>query len=93
MGNTIVAGNNDTIVIDDKDTVNKTVNKTVNVTKVDNTQVENDIKIIRSDVSKLLASMTKHASSISRIEKKVDKLTAKLESPPVAKCPKGGKHE
>lgn len=78
MSEIVVSGNNDNVVIDDKDTFNKTVNKTVNVTKSDNTQIENDIKVIQADIAKLQISSDKHTAALTRINKKINKLIIKL---------------
>lgn len=83
--NEVVTGNNSTVVIDDKDTVNKTVNKTVNVTKSDNTQLETDVKTIQADVAKLSTNMNRY---MKRINKKLDLLMIKLEVLPDAETEK-----
>lgn len=95
MNEVSVTGNNATVVIDDKDTYNKTVNKTVNektvnktVIKADTAQLELDVKTIQDDVAKLLKATTRHTTAIDRIEKKLDALTAKLSALPVAETQK-----
>lgn len=84
MTDIVVSGENNTTVIDDKDTITKTVNKTVNVTKSDNTQIETDLKTIQNDIVKLIAANKRHSNAINRIDKKIDALMTKLEVLPVA---------
>lgn len=86
--NEVSATGNATVVIDDKDTINKTVNKTVNVTKSDNTQLESDVKVIQSDITKLIAQFKRQTVKLTNIENKIDALMTKLDVLPVAETQK-----
>lgn len=86
MNDIILTGNNETVVIDDKDIYNKTINKskTVNIVKSDNTEIENDIKAIQSDITKLVSQVKKQTKKLTTIESKIDTLMTKLNSLPVS---------
>lgn len=86
--NEVVTGNNSTVIIDDKDTISKTKNvektvnieKVVNVTKSDNSQIESDIQVIQSDISKLITKQDKHTVALNKVDKKINKLITKLKA-------------